>query len=93
MVSHGHRPWKKIIVIDSLLRVSTMEGEQCKLPEIIAVCKKKKKDTKFGDSSCNFLSEFSEDKHSSVQSTLKQVMVTKVHITTGICTLVYWSGE
>ena len=43
MVSHGHRPWKKIIVIDSLLRVSTMEGEQCKLPEIIAVCKKKKK--------------------------------------------------
>jgi 7-keto-8-aminopelargonate synthetase-like enzyme len=40
VVSHGHRPWKKIIVIDSLLRVSSMEGEQCKLPEIIAVCKK-----------------------------------------------------
>ena len=58
MVSHGHRPWKKIIIIDSLLRVSSMEGEQCKLLEIIAVCKK---NTRFGDSSCNFHSKFGTD--------------------------------
>ncbi|KAF8408490.1 hypothetical protein HHK36_007645 [Tetracentron sinense] len=33
-----HRPWKKIIVI--VEGIYSMEGELCKLPEIIAVCKK-----------------------------------------------------
>ncbi|KAH0462681.1 hypothetical protein IEQ34_010256 [Dendrobium chrysotoxum] len=35
-----HRPWKKIIVI--VEGIYSMEGELCKLPEIIAVCKKYK---------------------------------------------------
>lgn len=35
-----HRPWKKIIVI--LEGIYSMEGELCKLPEIMAVCKKYK---------------------------------------------------
>ncbi|KAF0917437.1 hypothetical protein E2562_020559 [Oryza meyeriana var. granulata] len=35
-----HRPWKKIIVI--VEGIYCMEGELCKLPEIIAVCKKYK---------------------------------------------------
>ncbi|XP_077212163.1 long chain base biosynthesis protein 2a [Tasmannia lanceolata] len=35
-----HRPWKKIIVF--VEGIYSMEGEICKLPEIIAVCKKYK---------------------------------------------------
>ena len=35
-----HRPWKKIIVIVD--GIYSMEGELCKLPEIIAVSKKYK---------------------------------------------------
>jgi serine palmitoyltransferase len=35
-----HRPWKKIIVI--VEGIYSMEGELCKLPEIVAVCKKYK---------------------------------------------------
>lgn len=35
-----HRPWKKIMVI--VEGIYSMEGELCKLPEIIAVCKKYK---------------------------------------------------
>jgi serine palmitoyltransferase len=35
-----HRPWKKIIVI--VEGIYSMEGELCKLPEIIAVAKKYK---------------------------------------------------
>lgn len=35
-----HRPWKKIIVI--VEGIYSMEGELCKLPEIITVCKKYK---------------------------------------------------
>lgn len=35
-----HRSWKKIIVI--VEGIYSMEGELCKLPEIIAVCKKYK---------------------------------------------------
>lgn len=35
-----HRPWKKIIVI--VEGIYSMEGELCKLPDIIAVCKKYK---------------------------------------------------
>lgn len=35
-----HRPWKKIIVI--VEGIYSMEGELCKLPEIIAICKKYK---------------------------------------------------
>ncbi|XP_077227405.1 long chain base biosynthesis protein 2a-like [Tasmannia lanceolata] len=35
-----HRPWKKIIVF--VEGIYSMEGELCKLPEIIAVCKKYK---------------------------------------------------
>lgn len=34
------RPWKKIIVI--VEGIYSMEGELCKLPEIIAICKKYK---------------------------------------------------
>uniref|UniRef100_A0A1D1YBV9 serine C-palmitoyltransferase n=1 Tax=Anthurium amnicola TaxID=1678845 RepID=A0A1D1YBV9_9ARAE len=41
-IAHGqprtHRRWKKIIVI--VEGIYSMEGELCKLPEIIAVCKK-----------------------------------------------------
>lgn len=33
-----HRPWKKIMVI--VEGIYSMEGELCKLPEIIAICKK-----------------------------------------------------
>jgi serine palmitoyltransferase len=35
-----HRPWKKIIVI--VEGIYSMEGELCKLPEVISVCKKYK---------------------------------------------------
>uniref|UniRef100_A0A2N9EHB6 Aminotransferase class I/classII large domain-containing protein n=1 Tax=Fagus sylvatica TaxID=28930 RepID=A0A2N9EHB6_FAGSY len=35
-----HRPWKKIIVI--VEGIYSMEGDFCKLPEIIAICKKYK---------------------------------------------------
>eukprot|EP00252_Welwitschia_mirabilis_P008974 TRINITY_DN21243_c0_g1_i1.p1 TRINITY_DN21243_c0_g1~~TRINITY_DN21243_c0_g1_i1.p1 ORF type:complete len:364 (-),score=73.11 TRINITY_DN21243_c0_g1_i1:27-1022(-) len=35
-----HRPWKKIIVV--IEGIYSMEGELCKLPEIVAVCKKYK---------------------------------------------------
>jgi len=35
-----HRPWKKIIVI--VEGIYSMEGELCKLPDIIAICKKYK---------------------------------------------------
>ncbi|XP_059449074.1 long chain base biosynthesis protein 2a-like isoform X2 [Corylus avellana] len=35
-----HRPWKKIIVI--VEGIYSMEGELCKLPEIITICKKYK---------------------------------------------------
>jgi serine palmitoyltransferase len=35
-----HRPWKKIIVI--VEGIYSMEGELCKLPEIVAICKKYK---------------------------------------------------
>ncbi|KAF9608737.1 hypothetical protein IFM89_010869 [Coptis chinensis] len=35
-----HKPWKKIIVV--LEGIYSMEGELCKLPEIITVCKKYK---------------------------------------------------
>ncbi|KAJ1393858.1 Pyridoxal phosphate-dependent transferase, major domain, partial [Sesbania bispinosa] len=35
-----HRPWKKIMVI--VEGIYSMEGELCKLPEIIAICKKYK---------------------------------------------------
>ncbi|PPD92968.1 hypothetical protein GOBAR_DD10104 [Gossypium barbadense] len=35
-----HRPWKKIIVV--VEGIYSMEGELCKLPEIIAICKKYK---------------------------------------------------
>lgn len=35
-----HRSWKKIVVI--VEGIYSMEGELCKLPEIIAVCKKYK---------------------------------------------------
>ncbi|KAK6267095.1 hypothetical protein QUC31_017932 [Theobroma cacao] len=35
-----HRPWKKIVVI--VEGIYSMEGELCKLPEIIAICKKYK---------------------------------------------------
>jgi serine palmitoyltransferase len=34
------RPWKKIIVI--VEEIYSMEGELCKLPEVISVCKKYK---------------------------------------------------
>ncbi|KAJ3707885.1 hypothetical protein LUZ61_011590 [Rhynchospora tenuis] len=37
---HMYRPWNKIIVI--IEGIYSMEGEFCKLPEIIAVCKKYK---------------------------------------------------
>ncbi|XWS30560.1 hypothetical protein CRYUN_Cryun24cG0129200 [Craigia yunnanensis] len=37
-----HRPWKKIMVI--VEGIYNMEGELCKLPEIIAICKKFKFD-------------------------------------------------
>lgn len=33
-----HRPWKKIMVV--VEGIYSMEGELCKLPEIIAICKK-----------------------------------------------------
>ena len=33
-----HRPWKKIMVV--VEGIYSMEGELCKLPEVIAVCKK-----------------------------------------------------
>ncbi|KAJ3678238.1 hypothetical protein LUZ60_002041 [Juncus effusus] len=43
-IAHGqprtHRPWKKIIVI--IEGIYSMEGELCKLPEIMTVCKKYK---------------------------------------------------
>ncbi|XP_022770823.1 long chain base biosynthesis protein 2a-like [Durio zibethinus] len=35
-----HRPWKKIIVV--VEGIYSMEGEICKLPEIVAICKKYK---------------------------------------------------
>ena len=35
-----HRPWKKIIVI--VEGIYSMEGDFCKLPEIVAICKKYK---------------------------------------------------
>lgn len=35
-----HRPWKKIIVV--VEGIYSMEGDLCKLPEIIAICKKYK---------------------------------------------------
>lgn len=35
-----HRPWKKIIIL--VEGIYSMEGELCKLPEIVAVCKKYK---------------------------------------------------
>ncbi|KHN00617.1 Serine palmitoyltransferase 2 [Glycine soja] len=35
-----HRPWKKIMVV--VEGIYSMEGELCKLPEVIAVCKKYK---------------------------------------------------
>ncbi|KAL2465508.1 Long chain base biosynthesis protein 2a [Abeliophyllum distichum] len=35
-----HRPWKKIIVV--VEGIYSMEGELCKLPEIVAICKKSK---------------------------------------------------
>jgi serine palmitoyltransferase len=35
-----HRPWKKIMVI--VEGIYSMEGELCKLPEVIAICKKYK---------------------------------------------------
>lgn len=35
-----HRPWKKIIVL--VEGIYSMEGEICKLPEIVAICKKYK---------------------------------------------------
>lgn len=35
-----HRPWKKIIVV--VEGIYSMEGELCKLPEIVGVCKKYK---------------------------------------------------
>ncbi|KAH9615743.1 hypothetical protein KSS87_016903 [Heliosperma pusillum] len=35
-----HRPWKKIIVI--VEGIYSMEGELCKLPEIVSICKKYK---------------------------------------------------
>ncbi|OAY52541.1 long chain base biosynthesis protein 2a isoform X1 [Manihot esculenta] len=35
-----HRPWKKILVI--VEGIYSMEGELCKLPEIVAICKKYK---------------------------------------------------
>lgn len=35
-----HRPWKKIMVI--VEGIYSMEGELCKLPEIVAICKKYK---------------------------------------------------
>lgn len=35
-----HRAWKKIVVV--VEGIYSMEGELCKLPEIIAVCKKYK---------------------------------------------------
>ncbi|KAK6123769.1 hypothetical protein DH2020_042489 [Rehmannia glutinosa] len=35
-----HRPWKKIIVV--VEGIYSMEGELCKLPEIISICKKYK---------------------------------------------------
>ncbi|KAL2515155.1 Long chain base biosynthesis protein 2a [Forsythia ovata] len=35
-----HRPWKKIIIV--VEGIYSMEGELCKLPEIVAVCKKYK---------------------------------------------------
>ncbi|KAG7021374.1 Long chain base biosynthesis protein 2a, partial [Cucurbita argyrosperma subsp. argyrosperma] len=36
----SHRPWKKIIVV--VEGIYSMEGEICKLPEIVAICKKYK---------------------------------------------------
>lgn len=36
----AHTPWKKILVI--VEGIYSMEGEFCKLPEIVAVCKKYK---------------------------------------------------
>ena len=33
-----HRPWKKIMVL--VEGIYSMEGELCKLPEIVAICKK-----------------------------------------------------
>ncbi|CAK9177459.1 unnamed protein product [Ilex paraguariensis] len=35
-----HRPWKKIIVV--VEGIYSMEGDLCKLPEIVAICKKYK---------------------------------------------------
>ncbi|XWS60213.1 hypothetical protein CRYUN_Cryun07bG0016000 [Craigia yunnanensis] len=35
-----HRPWKKIIVV--VEGIYSMEGELCKLPEVVAICKKYK---------------------------------------------------
>ncbi|XWS47762.1 hypothetical protein CRYUN_Cryun13aG0012600 [Craigia yunnanensis] len=35
-----HRPWKRIIVV--VEGIYSMEGELCKLPEIVAICKKYK---------------------------------------------------
>jgi len=35
-----HRPWKKIIVV--VEGIYSMEGELCKLPEIVSICKKYK---------------------------------------------------
>ncbi|XP_074575658.1 long chain base biosynthesis protein 2d-like [Curcuma longa] len=36
----GHKPWRKIMVI--VEGIYSMEGEFCKLPEIVAICKKYK---------------------------------------------------
>lgn len=46
-----HRPWKKIMVI--VEGIYSMEGELCKLPEIIAICKQYK--VGYYDSSSNIL--------------------------------------
>ncbi|CAK9163229.1 unnamed protein product, partial [Ilex paraguariensis] len=35
-----HRPWKKIIVV--VEGIYSIEGALCKLPEIVAICKKYK---------------------------------------------------
>jgi hypothetical protein len=45
-----HRPWKKIIVI--VEGIYSMEGELCKLPEVISVCKKYKVRDFFCDDLC-----------------------------------------
>ncbi|KAJ0748052.1 putative serine C-palmitoyltransferase [Helianthus annuus] len=43
-IAHGqprtHRPWKKIMVV--VEGIYSMEGEICKLPEIVSICKKYK---------------------------------------------------